>query len=83
MKWKQKVIFFLKKKKKRFFVDIIHRDLKPENLLFKDIPTDFTNISIADFGFASEITFDKHLFPKLDNKISDNLSKKDVELLDT
>ena len=38
-----------------------------------------------------EITFEKHLFPKLDNKIlkldqnkiSDNLSKKDVELLDT
>ena len=46
-------------------LDIIHRDLKPENILFKDIPTDFTNISLADFGFASEATFEKHLFPKL------------------
>ena len=34
-------------------LDIIHRDIKPANILFKSTPTDFSNVCIADFGFAS------------------------------
>ena len=33
---------------------IVHRDLKPENILLKD-KSDYTNIKIADFGFAREV----------------------------
>lgn len=33
---------------------IVHRDLKPENILLKN-KQDYTNIKIADFGFAREV----------------------------
>ena len=33
---------------------IVHRDLKPENILLKN-KQDYTNIKIADFGFAKEV----------------------------
>jgi calcium-dependent protein kinase len=33
---------------------IVHRDLKPENILLKSAD-DYTNIKIADFGFAREV----------------------------
>ena len=33
---------------------VVHRDLKPENILLKN-KQDYTNIKIADFGFAREV----------------------------
>ena len=37
---------------------IVHRDLKPENILLKN-KQDYTNIKIADFGFAKEVGSEK------------------------
>lgn len=39
---------------------IVHRDLKPENILLKN-RQDYTNIKIADFGFAKEVSNAFHL----------------------
>lgn len=44
---------------------IVHRDIKPENLLLKSMESD-TDIKIADFGFATQVS------------CSDNISTCDI-----